>query len=492
MRSIMAEKNPDGFVFLVNQLHPTMKFWAAPDGTLFADTRLRGRNCAIKVSSPHFVGAVYGACKTKYSGLVPKPKDVEDYQAYVLATEQIHPEVRPVGLRVLADGGALFYNMGGYGADAIKFQGGSWALCGDYPVRFVVGQSQLAQKAPRAPTRAFRDLLADFITCSPRDLMILEAWCIGTFLVQGPYPVLVLHGEQGTAKSTTTRLLAKLVDPCGIDVRRAPSSDRDLAVACYNSHVIALDNISQIKPWLSDALCSIATGTGAIGGRKLYTDFGDASVAQARPIVLNGIPDFVEREDLADRSIGVRLDTIPSHKRRDDASFWAAFDAALPELLGALFDRVAVAWRDFQTIKVEYLPRMSNWARFVAAAFTPQEREEFFAVLKADAAKTDERMLEDNLIAQSIFRVLVNGDWEGSSLRLIGELKQRHPLAGSSWQMPDTPKRMTNALTRLKPILRSAGVVIDLDAGYETGTRRKLVRISKTREYIDRPFVTAT
>ena len=39
------------------------------------------------------------------------------------------------------------------------------------------------------------------------------AWMLAALRPKGPYPVLVLQGEQGSSKSTTERLLRASVDP---------------------------------------------------------------------------------------------------------------------------------------------------------------------------------------------------------------------------------------------------------------------------------------
>ena len=86
----------------------------------------------------------------------------------------------------------------------------------------------------------------------------------------GPYFILALHGEQGTAKSTVARILRALVDPHKVPQRRPPKDERDLVIAAKNNYVIAFDNVSHLPQWFSDSLSSIATG-GGFGTRKLYT-----------------------------------------------------------------------------------------------------------------------------------------------------------------------------------------------------------------------------
>ena len=70
----------------------------------------------------------------------------------------------------------------------------------------------------------------------------------------GPFPVLVLSGEQGSAKSTLARLVRLLVDPNTAALRAQPKDERDLVIAAKNSWVLAFDNLRYIPAALSDAI----------------------------------------------------------------------------------------------------------------------------------------------------------------------------------------------------------------------------------------------
>lgn len=48
---------------------------------------------------------------------------------------------------------------------------------------------------------------------------------------RGPFPLLVLLGEAGVAKSTALRVVKALVDPTKIELRAPPRENRDLFIA---------------------------------------------------------------------------------------------------------------------------------------------------------------------------------------------------------------------------------------------------------------------
>lgn len=120
----------------------------------------------------------------------------------------------------------------------------------------------------------------------------------------------MLAGEQGSAKSTFSAVLRKLLDPNCAPLRALPREDRDLFIAANNGHVLTFDNVSGLPGWISDTLCRLATGDG-FAVRQLYTDQDEVLFDAARPVILNGIEDMVTRPDLADRAPWSR-----SRKRR--------------------------------------------------------------------------------------------------------------------------------------------------------------------------------
>src|SRR5690606_4958278 len=114
----------------------------------------------------------------------------------------------------------------------------------------------------------------------------------------GPYPILIVTGEQGSAKSTFTALLRRILDPNCAPTRALPRDERDFFIAANNSHILAFDNVSRLPPLLSDTMCRLATG-GSFSTRQLHTDREEILIHAARPIICNGIDEFVSRPDLA-------------------------------------------------------------------------------------------------------------------------------------------------------------------------------------------------
>ena len=56
---------------------------------------------------------------------------------------------------------------------------------------------------------------------------------------RGPYPVLAISGEQGTAKSTLVAILRALIDPNASPLRALPREDRELFIQANNGWLLA-------------------------------------------------------------------------------------------------------------------------------------------------------------------------------------------------------------------------------------------------------------
>ncbi len=238
----------------------------------------------------------------------------------------------------------------------------------DSPVKFRRPKGMLP--LPRPETGGRIEDLRPFVNVpDEEEWRLMVSWLVAAARPSGPYPVLVLHGgEQGSAKSTTAKVLRSLLDPNLAALRTAPGGDeRDLAINANNSWILSYDNMSGVPMWLSDALCRVATG-GGFATRTLYEDAEETIFSYMRPVAVNGIDEIVTRHDLLDRSLIIHLPAIPEEERREADEFWAAFEEARPQILGAILDAVAVAQARLPETKLERLPRMADFAKWISAA----------------------------------------------------------------------------------------------------------------------------
>ena len=95
-------------------------------------------------------------------------------------------------------------------------------------------------------------------------------------------------------------------------------------IAATNGWVVALDNLSKMPAWLSDALCRLATG-GGLSSRALYTDAEETIFAAQRPVMINGIEELAIRGDLVDRAIVISAPPIAEQDRKPQMDFYREF-----------------------------------------------------------------------------------------------------------------------------------------------------------------------
>ena len=208
---------------------------------------------------------------------------------------------RPIFIRVGGLDGRLYLDLGDEAWRAVEIDSDGWRVIDNPPVRFrrAAGMQPLPMPVPGGSVERLRSFLN---VQSETDFVLVVAWALACLRDRGPYPVIVLSGEQGSAKSTFSAILRALLDPNTAPLRALPREDRDLFIAASNGHVLAFDNVSGLPAWISDTLCRLATG-GGFAVRQLYTDQDEVLFDAARPVILNGIEDIVTRPDLADRAL---------------------------------------------------------------------------------------------------------------------------------------------------------------------------------------------
>jgi hypothetical protein len=172
------------------------------------------------------------------------------------------------------------------------------------------------------------------------------------------YITAALNGDPGAGKTYTTRAMKQWTDPTTRTECLDPPQDKlDLSIMCKERLVVDIDNVSRIPADLSDAFCRVATG-GAISTRTLYTNADETMIRVGNPVCLNGVPDFVSRGDLRDRSIKLDFGRIPDGRRIAESEFWKRFHEAHPYIMGALFDLVANGLKNLPTVEKIGGPRM--------------------------------------------------------------------------------------------------------------------------------------
>jgi hypothetical protein len=356
---------------------------------------------------------------------------------------------------------------------------GTFRVLDDSPVRFVRAQGMLALPVPEhgGNLLALRQLLN---LADDGDWALVLAWLVAALRPTGPYPILLVHGEQGTAKSMLVRIIRRFVDPNRADLRAEPHNTRDLAIAASNAWVMGFDNLSSIEPWLSDALCRLSTG-GGFSTRQLFTDREETIFDAQRPVVLTGIEEIATRGDLVDRCISLELAPIPEARRKTESEIWAAVDASSGQIFGALLDAVACALRAHRDVRLPVLPRMADFAIWATAAEAGLglPAGAAMAAYQGNRAAANQTALESSQLATLVIELVSKQvAWSGTATDLLHVVEKRaDDLARRAKWWPRTAHGMAGALRRVAPNLRKAGIWVEHSraGGHD---RQRLITIS--------------
>ena len=249
----------------------------------------------------------------------------------------------PVFIRCGAADDKLYLDLCDKAWQCAEISRDGWRVIGsaDSPVRF---RRHLAMDALPVPVHGGAiEALRPFVNISSdEDFVLLVAWLLAALRNRGPYPVLVLFGEPGSAKSTVAKILRSLVDPSHIPTRVFPDTDEDIFLDASHNHLLAFDNLSSLSYAASDLLCQLSTG-GGFGRRQLYSNQEEFLLHASRPTLLNGIENVAVRADLADRAVCLPLEPITEEGRCLESELWASFEVERPRIPAAAPAKPAAA-----------------------------------------------------------------------------------------------------------------------------------------------------
>lgn len=381
----------------------------------------------------------------------------------------------PVYLRVAEHEGCIVIDLGDNLGRAVVVYKGGWEVVEQSPVLFK--RTTTSGALPVPVHGGSLDDLRRLLNVTPDTWPLALGWLIAAFFPNIPHPILLLSGGQGTGKSTAAKRLVGVVDPSPAPLRSQPRNEDNWAIAAAGSHVIAIDNVSTIPDWWSDALCKAVTGDGLVR-RTLYTNTDLTVLSFQRVILLTSIDAGALRGDLGDRVLLVDLEAIEEKARRTDQEMAAEFQEMQPRILGAILDLLSQMLQVWPEVNLESFPRMADFARVLAAidrvlaASSGNEYKPALDTYLGQHERIAETVIESDEVAMAI-RDLMEGtpEWEGTAKKLL-ECITRDP-APRDW--PKTPQALGGRLKRLAPAFQQIGVAVD----YIRTGRRRLILLTR-------------
>jgi hypothetical protein len=471
------------------ELAQSAELFHVPDGTGFADLDIGGHRETWPIRSKGFRRWLARRFYEATNG-APNSEALQSALNVIEAKAHFDGPERAVHVRVSGLDGRLYIDLGDDAWRAIEIDATGWRVIDKPPVRF--RRASGMQPLPTPAAGGSIETLRSFLNVqSNSDFVLVVAWILACLRNRGPYPIIVLSGEQGSAKSTFSAILRALIDPNTAPLRALPREDRDLFIAANNGHVLAFDNVSGLPAWISDTLCRLATG-GGFAVRQLYSDQDEVLFDAARPVILNGIEDIVTRPDLADRAIFLTLEPIPEERRRPEAELWAGFEAERPRLLGVLLDAAVEGLRRLPQTRLERLPRMADFALWATASETALwPTGTFWRAYSGNRDEAVEGVIDADPIAATVRAIMsVRTAWTGTASDLLGALAEvagERVAKSKTW--PESPRALAGRLRRGATFLRKIGIEISFSR--EGQARTRIIHIEARQAVDDQENATA-
>ena len=181
------------------------------DGAAFADLIFDGHRETWPLCSKRFRSWLRQQYYERTWG-APTPSAVSAALNVLEAQAQFDGPERKVSIRVAEQDGVIYLDLADEFWRCVEIGRAGWRIADDVPVRFrrLAGMLPLplpARGGSIAELRRFVNL--------PRhdDFVLVVAWLLGALRAGGPFPLLAISGEQGSAKTVLSKMLRALVDP---------------------------------------------------------------------------------------------------------------------------------------------------------------------------------------------------------------------------------------------------------------------------------------
>jgi len=345
---------------------------------------------------------------------------------------------------------------------AIVASAEGWSVVDRSPITFRRSKAMLPLDEPVTGGNTME--LFELLNIDPSNRDLFAAWMTSALFDTIPHPAPVLTGTQGTTKSSTARAMTKLIDPCLAATQKPPKSDDEWAQTCAARWMVAVDNVSNVSEWWSDAVCRTITGDGWLR-RSLYTDDDVVATSWRRCVILNGITlGATLRPDLAERLVLFELQRPTQWLTEREVD--ARLDDMRPRVLGALLDLAVSVIKAQPTTETVRDLRMADFATFLAAHDT---------VTGADALKSYRRQLdtifdealESDAVAVAVVEFMEHRDeWSGNARQLLAELIA--PINNPP-EWPTNARQLSNAMSRSAAMLHKVGITWQLGRKTKAG-----------------------
>ena len=457
----------------------------SPDGCFYAHVSVGGRSETYPIRSAAFRDWLIAGYFRAW-GELPSDWSIRRVRGKLEATARFDGGTPSIFVRVGHDGSgnkngngrAWYLDLCDPEGKAVKIGPEGWSVVADPHIHFQRPAGHLPHSIPTRDGSI--DLLRPYVNLSDRDFRLLILWMTAALRPFGPYPILVLYGQQGTGKSTVARIIRRVIDPQAALLMAQPRNACELCTSAVNGWLLAYDQVGALPQWLSDGLCMLATG-GALVRPASFSSGEQSAIHFQRPVLLSGIEEFVRRTDLADRAIFLNLPPLDPSVRGCEDVFWESFHHDYPRILGALLDAVAGGLQELPSVQLTRLPRMADFAKFAEAVGRKLGWPTGSALADYNDNRRDASMtnLDESPLAAFLLDLgpdYIN-DWSGTPSELLTELTLLAGKKAESPRWPKSPERLAMELRQIAPQLGIHGILVD----FLRSNRGRIVSLKRIR-----------
>ena len=475
-------------------------------GKLFAYTKINDTNYDLMSLTSHkFEMYLYKIFyESQYKIILPKElkNEIIEHLQYKAEFSGI---TKKLDVRIAkTDDYTFYYDLtnSNEGITAIKITSQGWSIENNPPILFRRYNNQLPQIVPSPSFLTIDDnddkIFDKFINLlnvkDDDNKLLLKCYIVSLFIPGIAKPILMLHGEQGSAKSTLQELIKMLVDPSNIKTLVFPRDINELVQKLSHNYISYFDNVSSIKEWISDALCRAVTGSG-FSKRQLYTDDDDIIYYFLRCIGFNGINLGATKADLLDRGIIIQLERIVKEKRRKLEDIWNEFEILKPSLLAYIFEIVVKVLQIKQKGGITIpngLNRMADFEEYaeIISRCMGYRESDFLRVYQDNISVQIDEAIQASPLSMAVVELMDNKDdeWIQTATELylelndIAETKLKINIQKiSSW--PKSPNQLSRRLNELKTNLREKAIEITKEKDKKGNRKIKIRKVSSISPY---------
>lgn len=408
----------------------------------------------------------------KARGTFPSQSDTTSSIGHADFLAQQQPSIGNVFFRFGFANNNHYIDMCNDADEVIEISNSNWNILQKSPVYFREFETQRALPTPSKNGDAFG--IFNYLNIEQEEDKILLLPTLCTFpLANITKPIIGLLGDQDSGKTTTARMIRRLLDPSDPAENDFHPTKQNLCLVFYHNAVPLFDNLSAISQTVSDMFCRAYSGTG-FQSRKLYTDYALISFSYKRSFIFTAINPPTEAKDFNARTITIQLSQIAGSCQIGDEKLFEQFDQDMPNILGGMLDVLVEAKRIAPGLNLPWKPRWADAFQYAAAAaevlgyganrYLKACRDNIAARTtqgpsQVAAHSKQEPALEAILSLMSAQR----GKFEGTTSNLLTAIAPHcpsnlGPAAAKNW--PDSPEKLGIALRRIKAALEEADVAM--------------------------------